>query len=149
MRSHELRWGEHGTATVVVPFVLWIATLVAIVTIDVGAYLVAASRAQALADAAALAAVSADVVGSRGGAPPAEARRISVVGGGRLERCDCRRGSERATVAVSVPVPGLIIPSLGASRVTAEASAVLAPPEDLRPGPTRERARWPVSGGTG
>jgi len=140
-----VRWrSEDGVATVVLPLVLWTATLVAVVVIDIGAYLVAASRAQTLADAAALAAVSADVVGARAGSPATEARRVVRAGAGRLEDCHCPRGAERATVAVSVEVPGLVIPTLGAARVTAGASAILAPPDDLPPGPTRERARWPI-----
>lgn len=142
---------QEGAATVVLPLVLWTATLVAVVVIDIGAYFVAASRAQALADAAALAAVSADVVGTRPASPGAEARRVVRAGDGQLEDCACTRGAERATVSVSVAVPGLVIPTLGAARVTAEASAVLAPPDDLPPGPTRERARWPIPalGGAG
>jgi hypothetical protein len=136
---------EEGTASVVFPMLLWVATLVAVVTIDIGAYLVAASRAQALADAAALAAVSADVPPTSGTTPTREADRVVQVGGGWLEVCECRPGRERATVTVSVAVPGLIIPTLGASRVAADASAVLAPPQDLVPGPTRQRARWPAT----
>jgi hypothetical protein len=134
---------DAGFASLVLPMLLWVATLVAIVTIDIGAYLVAASRAQALADAAALAAVSADVVGGRGvRSPRTEAERVVRAGDGRLESCTCAPRSEVATASVSVSVPGLVIPRLGASRVTADASAMLAPPADLPPGPTRERAGW-------
>jgi hypothetical protein len=135
--------GQDGVATLVFPLTLWVATLLAIALIDVGAYLVAASRAQALADAAALAAVTADVPGDRARSAVAEADRVVQVGAGWLERCDCRVGSERSSVTVSVAVPGLVIPTLGASRVAADADAVLAPPEDLAPGPTRQRAGWP------
>ena len=134
---------ESGLATVTLPMLGWIATLVAVVAIDVTAYLVAASRAQSLADAAALAAVVADIPGAGPRTPTAEADRIVRAGAGTLETCVCRRGAEHARVTVSVPVPGLVLPSLGATRVTAEAQAVLAPPEELAPGPTRERARWP------
>jgi hypothetical protein len=126
------------------PMMLWVATLVAIVIIDIGAYLVAAARAQSLADGAALAAVSTDVPGGRGQIPYTEAERVAHAGGGRLEECRCIGGRERATVTVSVAVPGLVLPTLGASRVAADASAILAPPDDLAPGPTRERARWPL-----
>lgn len=143
--DRQLGRDQEGTASLTFPLLLWVASLVAVVTIDIGAYLVAASRAQALADAAALAAVSADVVGADAGTPVGEADRVTHAGDGWLETCECRRGSERASVTVSVRVPGLIIPTLGASRVSADASAVLAPPEDLAPGPTRERARWPVT----
>lgn len=121
---------------------LWVAVLVAVVAIDLTAYLVAAVRAQSLADAAALAAVAPDIPGTSTRGPVAEAERVALAGSGQLEVCDCRRGSERARVAVSVEVPGLVIPSLGAGRVVARSQAVLAPPEILAPGPTRERARW-------
>ena len=133
---------EAGTASVVLPMLVWLATLAAVALIDLGAYLVAAARAQALADAAALAAVSSEVtaVASRG--PRGDAERVVAAGAGELESCDCRAGSRRASVAVSVEVPGLVIPRLGAGRVRADATAVLAPPVDLRPGPSRERARW-------
>jgi hypothetical protein len=134
---------QDGIATLVLPLTLWVAVLLAIALVDVGAYLVAASRAQALADAAALAAVAADAPGERTRSPVAEADRVVQAGDGWLERCDCRAGSEQASVTVSVAVPGLIIPTLGASRVAADAAAVLAPPEGLDPGPTRERAGWP------
>jgi hypothetical protein len=134
--------GESGIATVALPMLIWVATLVAVVAIDVAAYLVAASRAQSLADAAALAAVASDIPGARVKTATVEAERIVAAGEGRLETCVCRRGSEHARVTVSVVVPGLVIPSLGAGRVAADAQAMLAPPEELAPGPTRERARW-------
>jgi hypothetical protein len=138
-----VRWGdEGGIATIALPMLIWVATLVAVVVIDVAAYLVAASRAQALADAAALAAVSSEIPGSDARSGTAEAERVVAAGRGRLEACDCRRGTEHAHVRVSVEVPGLVIPTLGAARVAAEAQAMLAPPEELAPGPTRERARW-------
>jgi hypothetical protein len=133
---------ESGIATVALPMLIWVATLVAVVAIDVAAYLVAATRAQALADAAALAAVASDIPGARGRTAAAEAERIVAAGDGLLEVCVCRRGSEHAEVTVSVAVPGLVISSLGAGRVAAEAQAMLAPPEELAPGPTRDRARW-------
>lgn len=132
-----------GSASLALPMVLWVATLVGIAVIDIGAYLVAAARAQTLADGAALAAVSADAPDVRGQIPSAQAERVAHAGNGRLVACGCVAGRERATVTVSVPVPGLVLPTLGASRVAAEASAVLAPPDDLLPGPTRERAGWP------
>lgn len=134
--------GEAGTASLVLPMLLWLATLAAVALIDLGAYLVAAARAQALADAAALAAVSSEVTLAGSAGPRSEAARVAAAGAGALEACACPSGSRRAEVAVSVKVPGLVIPRLGAGRVRAEAAAVLAPPADLRPGPTRERAAW-------
>jgi Flp pilus assembly protein TadG len=119
---------EAGIATVALPMLLWIGTLAAIAAIDLGAYLTAAARAQALADAVALAAVSADHDSAHGAVPIREADRVAMAGGGQLVRCACTSGTGRAQVSVSVPVPGLVLPSLGASRVTAEAGAALVEP---------------------
>lgn len=117
-----------GVATVVLPLLLWIGTLAAIAVIDLGAYLTAAARAQALADAVALAAVSADLDGTRPSSPIREADRVAVAGGGQLEACACTLGAARAEVRVSVVVPGIVLPSLGAGRVAADASAALIDP---------------------
>jgi Flp pilus assembly protein TadG len=114
-----VRRDEAGVATLFLPLLVWITTVAAIVIVDVAAYLVAASRAQHLADAAALAAVSGDVRGPRGAAA-----RVVEAGAGSLERCDCVAGRP-AEVVVSVAVPGLVIPSLGARRVAASARADL------------------------
>jgi hypothetical protein len=109
--------------TLALPLVLWTAVLSAVVILDLSGYLVAAARAQTLADAAALAAVADDVRGAR-----AAAARVVEAGGGSLDHCGCPDGSGRAQVVVSVPVPGLVIPSLGASRVEATAAAELVRP---------------------
>ena len=111
------RADEAGFATLFLPLLVWVATVATIVVVDVGAYLVAASRAQQLADAAALAAVSSDVRG-----PRAAASRVVDAGAGSLDTCDCVAGRP-AMVIVSVAVPGLVIPSLGARRVAASARA--------------------------
>ncbi|MFA9444144.1 pilus assembly protein TadG-related protein [Egicoccus sp. AB-alg6-2] len=121
---------EAGLATLTFPLLLWVAVVAAVVLVDIGAYLVAAARAQQLADGAALAAVSVDAEPASGG-PHGEAERVVALGGGRLERCACRSGSEQAEVTVSMRVPGLVVPRLGAARVAAEAAAVLAQPEPL------------------
>ncbi|TVR18011.1 MAG: hypothetical protein EA387_15520 [Nitriliruptor sp.] len=121
------RWSG-GFATVALPMLLWMGTLAAIAVIDLGAYLTAAARAQTLADAVALAAVSADVEGARAVSPIREADRVAVAGGGQLEACACTPGAGRAVVTVSVPVPGIVLPTLGASRVAADAAAALVEP---------------------
>ena len=117
-----------GIATVVLPMLLWVGTLAAIALLDLGAYLTAAARAQALADAVALAAVSTDLEGTRHSSPIREADRVAVAGGGQLEACACTPGAARAAVRVSVVVPGIVLPSLGAGRVAAEATAALVDP---------------------
>jgi Flp pilus assembly protein TadG len=115
-------------ASLVLPVLLWVATLVAIALIDVSAYLVAASRAQSLADAAALAAVSTDSSLPLSGSPWGRAVTVVAASDGELERCTCAVGTGRAEAVVSVAVPGLLLPRLGAGRVEATAAAVLAPP---------------------
>lgn len=102
-----------------------LASVAAVAVIDVTAYLAAASRAQSLADAAALAAVTPAASAAPWRGAEAEALRVVHAGRGRLERCACRGASEYASVSVSVDVPGLVIPELGASRVTADADAIL------------------------
>jgi Flp pilus assembly protein TadG len=110
-------------ATLILPLLLWTSLLAGVVIIDLSAYLVAAARAQQLADAASLAAVSDAVRG-----PRAAAERVVAAGAGSLDACDCPAGADRATVDVSVAVPGLLLPRLGASRVTATAEAALVGP---------------------
>lgn len=111
-------------ATLVLPLVLWTTLLAGVVMIDLSAYLVAAARAQQVADAAALAAASDAVRG-----PRVAAERVASAGAGSVTACDCPQGTGRATVTVSVEVPGLLIPRLGASRVSATATAALTEPD--------------------
>ncbi|MEX2328189.1 MAG: Rv3654c family TadE-like protein [Nitriliruptoraceae bacterium] len=118
---------EAGTASLLMPGVLWITIVIAIVLIDVGGYLVAAARAQTLADSAALAAASASHPSERTD-PTRAARQVVETGGGRMESCRCRRRMPGVTVEVSVEVPGVMVPALGATRVRATASAVLTQP---------------------
>lgn len=120
---------EDGLLATPVLFVIWCGLLVAIAVIDVGAYLVAATRAQSAADASALAAVGLDL--ERGSVAPLQAARtVAVRNGGEIEACVCRIGSGRAEVTVSVPVHGLFVPRVtGARRVTATADAALAEAE--------------------
>jgi hypothetical protein len=101
------------------PLALWVSLVAAVVMIDLTGYLVAAARAQQLADAAALAAVSVDVRGTR-----AAATTLVEAGGGSLVACDCDRAGH-AAVIVGVPVPGLVVPRVGAARVEATARARL------------------------
>jgi hypothetical protein len=126
--SARRRTDEAGFASLILPVLLWVATLAAVAIVDVAAYLVTASRAQTLADAAALAAVSAEATLPPAGSPRARAATVAAAGGGTLERCVCAAGSARTETAVSLPVPGLVIPRLGAGRVEATATAALTPP---------------------
>jgi hypothetical protein len=106
---------------------VWTTVVATVVVVDLTAYLVAAARAQQLADAAALAAVTPDVRG-----PRVAATDLAEAGGGSLVACDCPDGAGHAEVVVSVPVPGLLVPTLGAGRVEASAGAELVWSRDLR-----------------
>jgi Flp pilus assembly protein TadG len=119
-----LRDDDSGLLATPVLFVVWSALLIAVVVIDIGAYLVAASRAQGAADAAALAAVAADVVEP---APPhVVASSIAGRNRARVESCTCRAGTGHVVVTVSVEVGGLVIARLaGAQRIAATAEARL------------------------
>lgn len=104
------------------PLLLWVAAVVAVVLLDLTGYLTAAARAQQLADAAALAAVSEDVRG-----PRTAAAALALAGGGSLVACDCDRVGH-AEVVVGVAVPGLVVPRVGAARIEATARATLVGP---------------------
>jgi hypothetical protein len=118
------RGDEDGTVLVWLPALLVVAVLLGLATLEIGAHLVAIARAAALADAAALAAVSAQV--DEPDVPPHQAAaEVVAAGEGRLEACDCSTGTARAEVTVSVAVPGIVRPRLGAERQTARATAVL------------------------
>jgi peptidoglycan/LPS O-acetylase OafA/YrhL len=114
-------------STLVLPLIVWTTVVATVVVVDLTAYFVAAARAQQMADSAALAALSTDVRG-----PRAVAAALAAAGGGSLVACDCPDGAGRAEVVVSVPVPGLVVPLLGAGRVEATAGAELVRPR----GPT-------------
>ena len=104
------------------PVTLWVAVVSAVVLIDVTGFLVAAARAQQMADAAALAAVGEDVR-----SPRTAAEEVAGALGGSVVGCECDRQGH-ATVVVAVAVPGLVIPRVGAGGVQATASAQLVTP---------------------
>jgi hypothetical protein len=114
-------------STLILPLVVWTTVVASVVVVDITAYFVAAARAQQLADSAALAALTADVRG-----PRAVAAALAAAGGGSLVACDCPGAAGRAEVVVSVPVPGLVVPRLGAGRVEASAGAELVAPHATR-----------------
>lgn len=94
-----------------------------VVVVDLGAYLLAAHRAQAAADAGALAAATA-AHPDHPGDPTVRAREAILGTDAVLVRCDCPRGA-RSTVEVTVrhPVGGLVVPRVWASTVDATAHA--------------------------
>lgn len=112
---------------------LVVALALLIVTLDATAYLTAASRAHALADAAALAAATVSHPHGEPGDPHTEAGRVAVAGGGRLLACGCPPGATIVEVEVSVAVPAVVITRHAARRVAATARASLVPPARTPP----------------
>lgn len=127
------RVDQTGSITTLVGVVVATGALVLLLLVDLTAYLAAASRAQAAADAAALAAiVVADPRGRTAGDPAAVARRVATAADARVDGCVCRVGLAHVRVEASVPVPGLVVPRLAGRRVRATAEAELRPPEAVR-----------------
>jgi hypothetical protein len=99
---------------------LVVAVMLTVVAIDAGAYLAAASRAQTIADSAALAAA---IALDEGRVPTAAAVRVVEAAGLQLEECRCDRLP--VEVEVSSPVNGLVVPQLTARRVVALSTATV------------------------
>jgi secretion/DNA translocation related TadE-like protein len=117
---------ERGSVSVVVAAGVGMALMLAIGVADVGRALIARSRAEAVADLAALAAAQ-DLALPTGSEPAASAQRYASANGARLVSCNCSTGSVQATVMVAVPVGGFLLPIAGRD-VVASARAVVDVP---------------------
>lgn len=116
---------ERGSVTVIVAASLALASVFAAFAADVSRTVAARGRAQAAADAAALAAAQELVISS--GRPPEElAAEYAQRGGGRLESCRCDPGADEIIVSVALDVH---LPLVGHIRtVRARARAVVEAP---------------------
>lgn len=102
--------------------------LVLVLVVDLAAYLVAGARAQAAADAAALAAVAvSDPRSGLAGDPRAVAARVAAESGGGLRRCDCARRRGEVAVTVAIPVRAVAVSRFAGRTVTATSRAHLVP----------------------
>ncbi len=114
---------ERGSVTIVTAAMLSVLMILAMGTADVARVLVAASRAQTAADAAALAAAQSLVV--TGDVPPAEAAaEFAARNGAALRSCTCDELALEALVEVEVPVGPLLL-SAHDRFITAEAKAIV------------------------
>ena len=114
---------ERGSVSVVVAGLVAIVVVIAMASADVVRVLVAASRGQTSADAAALAAAQSlafpdDLL------PEDRAREYAERNGAALESCVCEPGSFEARVAVRMDVGDLLLFGSGRS-VIAQARAVV------------------------
>ena len=106
---------------------LAVGALVVIVVLglaDLGIFLLARTKAQTAADAAALAA-AADLLPGPKSRPETEARRFASLNGARLIACDCQPGGTDATVEVSLSVRYVILRAAGRREVLGRARAEL------------------------
>lgn len=130
--------GERGSVSIVIAAGVGMALVIAIGVADVGRALVARSRAEAVADLAALAAAQ-DLAVPSDGDPALAADRYASANGARLVSCSCSVGSTEATVSVAVHVGGFLLP-IADRDVVASARAVV----DL---PGGRATRGPASAG--
>jgi secretion/DNA translocation related TadE-like protein len=100
---------EQGSVSVVVAAAVAMALVVTMGAADVGRALIARSRAEAVADLAALAA--AQELAFPSGTDPADlAAGFAIRNGARLVSCSCAEGSSEAIVRVAVQVRGFLLP---------------------------------------
>ena len=100
---------ERGSISVVVAAAVGMALVVSMGAADVGRALIARSRAEAVADLAALAAAQ-ELAFPSGVDPAAFAADYAERNGARLVSCSCIEGTLEATVEVAVPVRGFLLP---------------------------------------
>jgi hypothetical protein len=118
---------QRGSISIVVCASVVMFATGAIAIADAGSFLVARERAEAAADAAALAAVSrqSPVLGQSGD-PVDAARDAAARNGATLVRCDCRVGSPTAVVEVEITPRAVMLSGWRGRRVRAQAQADLA-----------------------
>lgn len=128
MNARGARVNQRGALSIVAACGALTFCLVALGAADLGAMLIARSRAQAAADAAALAAAVAMVpVLRQGDDPEAQARALAEANGATLVRCDCPVGETTATVEVAVRARAWFVPAWVGRSARATASAQVDP----------------------
>ncbi len=109
MRSG-VRIRERGSISIVVAAAVGMALVVTMGAADVGRALIARSRAEAVADLAALAAAQELALPSGIDDPSTVAAEYADRNGGRLVSCSCATGTSEAVVEVVVPARGFLLP---------------------------------------
>jgi secretion/DNA translocation related TadE-like protein len=100
---------EQGSVSVVVAAAVGMSLIVTMGAADVGRALVARSRAEAVADLAALAAAQ-ELALPSGHDPGEFAEEFAIRNGARLVSCSCAEGTSEAIVRVAVRVSGFLLP---------------------------------------
>lgn len=117
---------EHGFGSAIMLALLALAGLLCLAVADAANVLVTRARAQSAADAAALAAASAQWPFLDEGDPTTAARETAEDNGAELQSCDCPERGERAVVVVSIATRIRML-GVAPSRVFARAEASLDP----------------------
>ncbi len=100
---------ERGSISIVVAAAVGMALVVTMGAADVGRALIARSRAEAVADLAALAAAQ-ELALPSGIEPSTVAAEYADRNGARLVSCSCAEGTSEAVVEVAVPARGFLLP---------------------------------------
>ena len=100
---------QRGSVSVVVAASVGMALVVSMGVADVGRALIARSRAEAVADLAALAGAQ-ELAFPSGVDPATLAADYAERNGARFVSCSCAAGTFEATVEVAVPVRGFLLP---------------------------------------
>jgi secretion/DNA translocation related TadE-like protein len=117
------RLGERGSVSVVVAAAVGMALVVTMGAADVGRALIARSRAEAVADLAALAAAQ-ELAYPSGTDAAKLAADFAARNGARFVSCSCAEGTSEAIVRVAIEVRGFLLP-LGDRDVIGVARAVV------------------------
>lgn len=104
-----IRICERGSISIVVAAAVGMALVVTMGAADVGRALIARSRAEAVADLAALAAAQ-ELALPSGIDPSTVAAEYADRNGSRLVSCACATGTSEAVVVVAVPARGFLLP---------------------------------------
>ena len=100
---------ERGSVSVVVAAAVGMSLVVTMGAADVGRALIARSRAEAVADLAALAAAQ-ELALPSGAEPASIAADYADRNGAVLVSCSCDPGTAEAVVRVAVPIRGFLLP---------------------------------------
>jgi secretion/DNA translocation related TadE-like protein len=116
------RSDDRGSAAVSVVGLVAMVMVLMLGLADLAAFLLARSKAQTAADAAALAA-AAELLPGRGPGPETEAEKLAELNGASLVSCTCPPKAQSVVVYVSVPTRFAILRTIGAKQVIARARA--------------------------
>jgi secretion/DNA translocation related TadE-like protein len=116
---------ERGSVTVVAAAVMALVAVLTMGAADVGKALVARERAQAAADAAALAAAQ-ELAMPTGRAPADVAAEYAARNGATLTSCVCPAGSIDAVVQARVPVGAMLLVPGGHEAIAVARATVMS-----------------------